>query len=165
MLRQFTTASLVLCAAMLLVTANADDAASEEGKKKEFAAKCPVSGAKAKEDKSTAYKKAKVFFCCGKCKAAFEKDPKKHATKANAQLVATGQFEQKKCPFSGGPMKTKSKIAGVEVKFCCGKCKKAADEAEGDEQLALIFGEKAFEKGFAKKKKDKDAKEEKADKA
>lgn len=153
MLRQFATGSLVLAAAMLLVTAHADDAATEDGKKKEFAAKCPVSGAKAKEDQTAAYKEGKVFFCCKNCKAAFEKSSEEHAVKANAQLVATGQYVQKGCPISGGPMKTESKIADMNVKFCCGKCKKKADSAEGDDQLALIFGEDAFKKGFAKKKK------------
>ena len=49
-------------------------------------------------------------------------------------------------------MKTVSKIGGVEVKFCCGKCKKKADEAKDDAQLALVFGEGPFKKGFAKKK-------------
>lgn len=160
MLRQIATGSLVLTAAMMLVTAYAEDAATTE-EKKEFAEKCPVSGQKAREDQSTAYKEGKVYFCCKNCKAAFAKDVKKdalstkHTVNANAQLVSTGQYEQKKCPFSGGPMKTESEIAGVTVKFCCGKCKKKADESD-DKGLALVFDNAPFKKGFVKKKDDKD---------
>jgi hypothetical protein len=142
---------------MMLVTAQADDSASTEAKEKKFEAKCPVSGAKAKEDQTAAYKEAKVYFCCGKCKAAFEKDSKQHAVKANAQLVSTGQYVQKKCPLTGGPMKKKLKVAGVDIQVCCGNCKKKALEAEDADALAMIFGEKSFKKGFAKKKAKKAA--------
>ena len=63
--------------------------------------KCPVSGKAVKEDKTVAYKDGKVYFCCENCPKAFTKDSKKFATKANAQLVATGQAKQAKCPISG----------------------------------------------------------------
>ena len=158
MLRQIAAGSLLLTAAMMLFTVLAEDsAAKEEGKKKEFSQKCPVANKKAKEGQSTAYKGGNVYFCCGGCKAKFAKGVKEenlnplHAQRANAQLVSTGQYEQKKCPFTGGPLKKASKIAGVEVKFCCGNCKKKADG--NSDQLALVFNEKAFKKAFAKKGK------------
>ena len=152
MLRRLIAGSLVLTAAMMFLTAQADDsAAKKDGEKKGFSAKCPISGKKAKEDQTAAYKDGKVYFCCGNCKAAFEKDSTKHTLKANAQLVSTGQYEQKKCPLSGGPLKTKSKVAGVKVRFCCKNCKKKVDNAEGDAQLTLVFSDGAFKKGFAKK--------------
>ena len=143
MLRRLATAIAVMTAAMMFVSANADDAAK---KKEKSELKCPVSGAKAKKAQSAKFMDGEVYFCCKNCKAAFEKDSSKHANKARAQLVQTKQYEQKKCPFSGGPMKTESKIAGVMVKFCCNNCKKKADEAQGDDQIALAFAEAAFKK-------------------
>ena len=104
---------MVLIAAMMLVTAQVSDATAAETKGKKFEAKCPVSGAKAKQDQTAEYKEAKVYFCCGNCKKAFEKDSKKHVVKANAQLVSTGQYVQTNCPLTGGPMKKKLKVSSL----------------------------------------------------
>ncbi|MCH2202575.1 MAG: hypothetical protein MK102_11440 [Fuerstiella sp.] len=147
MLRQFAVGSLVFAVAMMFAATQAEDAAS-----KKFSAKCPISGGKAKEAQSADFKGGKVYFCCGKCKAAFEKDSTKHTAKAHAQLVATGQYEQKKCPLTGGPMKTTTTVGGLEVKLCCGGCKKKVEKAEGADQLALVFSDSAFKKAFVKKK-------------
>ena len=152
MLRQVAAASFVVIAAMMLITVPAADSAAADSKEKKFEAKCPVSGSKAKEDQCCEYKDGQVYFCCGKCKAAFAKDSKKHAVKANAQLVSTGQYVQKKCPLTGGPMKKKLDVAGIKVQFCCDNCRKKARNASDDEALALIFSEDAFKKGFRKKK-------------
>ncbi len=149
MTQRFASAAALLAASMVFVSFAAERAAAADDQPE---LKCPVSGQKAKSDQKTKFMEGEVCFCCGKCRAAFEKDSSKFANKARAQLVASGQYEQKKCPFSGGPMKTSSKIAGVTVKFCCNNCKKKADAAEGDDQVALVFGEAAFKKGFAKKK-------------
>ena len=161
MLRQFAAGTFLLTAAMMLATASAEDSEKKEDGKKKFAAKCPVSGAKAKEDQTTAYKEGKVYFCCKNCKAAFEKDSTKHALKANAQLVATKQYVQTKCPLTGGPMKTKFEIAGAKLKFCCGNCRKKADKSD-DGGLALVFSEDAFKKAFEKKKEKKEEDKTKA---
>jgi len=163
MLNRFAAVLSVIAVTMLFVNVQADDAPSKDAKKK-AEIKCPVSGAKADMTKTAAYKNGEVYFCCKNCLAAFKKDTTKHTVKANAQLVQTEQYEQKKCPMSGGPLKTESKIAGVMVKFCCKNCKKAADDAKGDDQLALVFSDKAFKKGFAKKKEeDKEGESENAD--
>jgi len=159
MLNRFAAMSALFTAVVLMTASvTADDAPAKEAKEK-TEIKCPVSGAKVNKEQTASYKEGEVFFCCKNCKAAFEKDSKKHAVKANAQLVQTEQYEQTKCPFSGGPLKTESKIAGVLVKFCCNNCKKKADGAEGDAQLAMVFGDEAFKKGYAKKKKKADDKE------
>ena len=89
--------SVMLCA--LFAVGLMAFAAEEKAK---FKATCPVSGKAAVEDKTVAYKGGKVYLCCGGCPAAFEKDTAKYATKANAQLIATGQATQTKCPLSGG---------------------------------------------------------------
>lgn len=105
--------------------------------------------AAAKADKSVSYKDGKVFFCCDNCPKAFAADKEKFAAKANAQLVATKQYTQVKCPFSGGDLDTATKInvGGVDVCFCCENCQGKAKDAK-DGAVDLVFSDKAFEKGF-----------------
>ena len=75
------------------------------------------------------------------------------AAKANHEMVENGEAVQAKCPFTGGPMKDSKSVTvdGVEVKFCCGNCLAKAEAASGDAQMVLLFGPKAFKKGFEKK--------------
>lgn len=122
-----------------------------EDAKKEFKATCPVAKTKAaKEDKSAEYRGAKVYFCCGGCPDAFKKDTAKYAVRANMQLVQTSQAKQEKCPLSGGDLNadTKIKVGDAEVAFCCNNCKGKVEKATGDDQLALVYSDKAFDKGF-----------------
>ena len=116
--------------------------------------KCPVSGQPVKEGTDVAYKGAKVFFCCNDCPKAFEKDTAKFASKANQQLVATGQAKEVKCPIAGKDLNpaTAIDVAGTKVAFCCNGCKGKALAAKGDEQLNLVFSDDAFKKGFEVKK-------------
>ena len=117
--------------------------------------KCPLSG-KAATENSVDYKGGKVYFCCENCPKAFSKDPAKFAAKANAQLVATGQAKQAKCPLSGGKLNpdTAITVAGSKVCFCCEMCQGKVKEAKGDEQINLVFSDAAFEKaGFKVEKK------------
>lgn len=127
---------------------------SSEDKEAKFTATCPVSGSSAKKDQTVAYKDKEVYFCCEKCKAAYEAEPAKFATKANFQLVQTKQFKQTACPLSGGKTNKEqsAKIEGVKVAFCCDKCKGAVESASKDEQLAKVFAEEVFTKAFAAKK-------------
>jgi YHS domain-containing protein len=122
--------------------------------------KCPVSGQPAKEGTGVDYKGAQVFFCCDKCPKAFaakHKTDEKLAAKANQQLVATKQAKEVKCPVSGQDLNpdTTIEVNGVEVAFCCNKCKAAAEKKTGDDQIVFLFGDKAFDKGFKVEKKDK----------
>lgn len=128
-----------------------------EDKKEDFKAKCPVSGGAAKKEHSLEYKGAKVYFCCDNCPKAFEKDNAKFASKANQQLVVTGQAKVVKCPLSGGKLNddTKLTIGDASVTFCCNMCKGKVEKASADEQLELVFSDKAFEKGFEVKKAEK----------
>ena len=115
---------------------------------------CPISGNPISEDASAKHLDGRVFFCCERCLAAFEKTPAKYAPKANFQLVATEQYRQKGCPMSGKPTKVGTEIAAavgeaeVEVGFCCKNCRGAAAGKEGDERLQMLFGKKAFAKAF-----------------
>lgn len=118
--------------------------------------KCVVAN-KAATEKSADYRDGKVYFCCGNCAGKFTASPKKFATKANHQLVATKQFEQKACPFSGQDVNpdTAIKLAGVSVGFCCNNCKGKVEGADDEAaKLKLVFANKAFEKGFKKKASD-----------
>lgn len=115
---------------------------------------CPVSGEPASKANFVAFNGGKVYFRCGGCKAEFEKHPNKYATKANLQLVKSGQAVQKGCPFTGGKTDraTELSVSGVKVAFCGSGCQKKVAKAKPDEQLKLVFGEKAFPKAFEIKK-------------
>ena len=141
----FSCFAVLLVAAATVVAADID----LEG------VKCVVADKAANPEKSADYKGGKVYFCCGNCAGKFAEDSKPFAVKANHQLVATKQYEQKVCPFSGGDLnpETAVKLAGVSVAFCCNNCKGKVESAEKDaEKLEMVFSDKAFEKGFAKKK-------------
>jgi len=147
-MKRFAAVACLMLVAGFVVAADA----------KKFEQKCVVSGAAAKEDKTVDYKGGKVYFCCENCPKAFEKDVKKYATKANLQLVATGQAKQAKCPLSGGKLNAEKtvKVGGVEVQFCCEKCQGAVAKAEGDAQIEMVFSDAAFEKaGYAVPKAEK----------
>ena len=134
-------------AALLAVVAFVGQTIAADGEAK---AVCPVAGKPANPAQTVEYKGATISLCCGNCKAAFTKNPAKFAAKANLQLVATGQAKQVSCPFAGKPVNPDQSVtvAGTEVQFCCGNCKAKAAKAEGDDQIKLIFDDKAFDKGF-----------------
>ncbi len=113
-------------------------------------AKCPISGGPAKEEASADYRGGKLYFCCNKCPQAFAGNQAKFATKANLQLAATGQAQQGKCPISGKALNadTALDVGGVSVTFCCNGCRKKVNNAEGDQQLDLVFSDTAFDKAF-----------------
>ncbi|MEQ1830043.1 MAG: hypothetical protein ABL921_29045 [Pirellula sp.] len=117
--------------------------------------KCVVAGEKAaaKADKSADWKDGKVYFCCGNCLAKFEGDKKGFAAKANHQLIASKQVEQKACPFSGGPIKADKNVEfkGATIAFCCDNCKGKAEKYSDDDKIANLFSEEAYAKAkFAK---------------
>jgi len=110
---------------------------------------CPVSGNPAKAAMAVEFDGGEVYFCCGKCKAAFEGGPAGFAAKAHQQMVATGELVQTGCPFSGKKVNpaTMIEIGDAEVGFCCNICKGKAEKASGDDQVDLVFGN--ISKGFA----------------
>ena len=122
--------------------------------------KCPVSGEAAKDGTEVEYKGAKVYFCCENCPKAFKKDMAKYATKANHQLVATKQAKEVKCPLTGKDLNkdTAIEVSGTKVAFCCNMCKGKVAAAKEEEQLELVFSDKAFEKGFEVEKKKEEKK-------
>ena len=110
----------------------------------------------AKAEKHRDYKGGKVYFCCDNCPKKFDADSSKFATKANAQLVATGQATQTKCPISGQPCKADKNltVAGAKVYFCCDMCKGKVEKTEGDDnKLEMVLSDKAWDKAEFKVKK------------
>jgi YHS domain-containing protein len=138
-----TGIGLAVVALLAAVTVYAADEVNLEGIKCLVNPKAPAKAANAVE-----YKGAHVYFCCQNCPKAFKADTAKFAAKANHQLVATGQAKQEACPFSGQPVDadTAIKVNGASVAFCCAMCKGKAEKSE--DQVELIFNDKAFEKGF-----------------
>lgn len=110
--------------------------------------KCVVADKTAVEDKSSDWKDSKVYFCCGNCLKKFEGDKKAFASKANHQLIATKQVEQKLCPMTGKDLNKEFSIdfKGATVGFCCTNCKGAADKMSDDDKLTKLFGEDAYAK-------------------
>ena len=106
--------------------------------------------APAKAANAVDYKGGKVFFCCAGCVGKFDPKNEKAATMANHQLVVTKQAKQANCPLSGGPCKTEftTKVGGVDVYFCCSNCQGKVAKTEGEAQIAMVFGDKAFEKAY-----------------
>jgi len=150
-----------LCAAVLMAVSVTD--AAKEKKNPLKGVRCFLKkgkdgkGIPVKAACAVDYKGAKVYFCCGGCKKKFSTDEKcrtANAHKANHQLAATGQAKLTKCVISGRKLdtKTKIKVAGVDICFCCNNCKGAVLKAK--DKVAKAFNDKAFAKGYviAKKK-------------
>jgi YHS domain-containing protein len=103
-----------------------------------------------KQSHTLSFEGGKLLFCCGQCKALFEKSPEKFAANARHQLVATGQARQQKCPLCGGEPKQEftGKLAGVAIHFCSADCRDKLAKASEPEKLELLFGPQAFARGF-----------------
>ena len=115
---------------------------------------CVVANKPANAGKAADYKDGKVYFCCGGCAGKFAANSKSFAERANHQLVATNQYVQTGCPFSGGKVKADKmvSIAGTKVGFCCDGCMSKVASAKDDKaKMKLVFSDKAFSKGFEKK--------------
>ncbi len=159
MKRVISFAVMAVLALGSAVSLQAFDKAEEKKEEKKSAAFCPVMGIGHDVDESVSidFEGGKLHFCCEKCIPGFKKDEAKFAAAAHHQMVATGQMKQVKCPFSGGKLNPEQKvtIAGVEVAFCCDKCKGKVEKAKEDkDKVEMVF--KDTKKGFEMVKKDKE---------
>ena len=116
--------------------------------KAEVELKCPVSGKAVNKDSSVEFNGGKVYFCCDNCPAAFEKDSKKFAAKANHQMVISGELVQFACPYTGKDVNPETiiDIDGAKVGFCCNGCKGKTEKATPEKQLEMVFTDTT--KGF-----------------
>ncbi|MDH3584745.1 MAG: hypothetical protein OER86_11070 [Phycisphaerae bacterium] len=88
--------------------------------------KCPVSGKAVDASKVSTFQGQVIGFCCDKCKAKFDKDPK-------ALIGKVKEFKAPKkvvlfndrCPISGKPVDPSKSFAfqGKTIGFCCDNCK------------------------------------------
>lgn len=103
--------------------------------------KCPVSGKAVKKTATADFEGGTVYFCCNNCRKAFNKDATKFAAKARHQEVQTGQKKEAHCPITHKPFKDSVSLTidGVEVKFCCNKCKGKVEKMTPKEQVAACF--------------------------
>lgn len=113
---------------------------------------CPVSGHAASKQHVAQHNGGKVYFCSDKCAKAFAARSNEFAAKANLQLVRSGQFKEVKCPLEGYTLNpiTTLEVGGVKILFCCKGCKNEVALAKKDDQINLVFNDKAFLKGFVK---------------
>ncbi len=99
--------------------------ADREARNKPINDKCPVSGADVDPQFFVLHEDKRVAFCCGKCKAKFEKDPAAFAAKLPGAAPAPAAPVNDKCPVSGAAVDAAHFVDhdGRRVAFCCGKCK------------------------------------------
>ena len=104
---------------------------------------CPVTGRPIDKRVSTTYGGQKVYFCCPKCIATFDKDPETCLAKLAGQSQIV-ESQQKFCPLSGDPIDSKVSIdyKGRRVFFCCAMCIKDF-QADPAKYLPLLGRTKA----------------------
>ena len=137
----YNTISIILVAMVSLSAGDKDE--------KKHEVTCVVSGETIDSTEYSNYKKGKVYFCCGGCKADFDEASANFAVAANYQLVATGQYMQTNCPVSGRGLNPEKvvKVANSDVTFCCGNCQGKTNKAEN--KMTFIFANTSFDKGFS----------------
>ncbi len=135
-------------------TVNKEKRKKDAPSKSLAAARCPVTGEGVSKEVSIDYMRGKLYFSSTECIDKFRADRFTYEAKANAQLVITGQFKQTRCPLSGDEfaLGIKTKVCGVDVRFCSADCLKKAKRASADERAELVFV-KGFDKGFAMQQK------------
>ena len=84
---------------------------------------CPVKGRAVDGSKAV---EISVGFCCGRCKAKFDKDPA-------ALLAKVAETEDGKCPISGRDV-DEDATSKIAVAVCCNGCK---GKVEGDPKAYL----------------------------
>jgi len=114
---------------------------------------CPVTGDPADARFSISYQGAKLAFASAEARREFRKQPGRFTARANAQLVATGQAEQRKCPIEGRPVVPSLflNLAGADVAFCCEDCQRQVADAPADRALELVFSDEPFNRAFVVK--------------
>jgi len=116
---------------------------------------CPVSDRPVKKTISLSYQGGKVYFSSEQARKQFDPEKAEFSTKANMQLVVTGQAVQTACPVTGEKLQPNLtlEIRGLKVGFCCIGCLgKVNDEKQEDIRLFYLFGNNAFRNGFAVRK-------------
>lgn len=147
--------SLAPGAVALAGEAKADKAKSKKGdpSKSLQGARCPVTGENVSKEAALDYKGGRIYFCCAACIDKFKADKAKYESRANVQLVVTGQVRQIQCPLTGGEFDPEIQVivCGVQVCLCSEECRDEVKRAAPSKQIGLVFG-KGFNKAFAMKR-------------
>lgn len=94
---------------------------------------CPVSGEETDTGKTAVHEGQLIAFCCGKCLAKFEEDPKPIAAKVKADNPGNA-----KCPVSGEDVDPETAVVHTEeLAFCCERC-----QAKFDKDPAAVLTKK-----------------------
>lgn len=103
---------------------------------------CPVSQQPCDPKVSLDFHGGRVWFCCRKCKQAFEDDATPYAAAGHLQMVLTRQFVQRACPLDAAPLAagTQLDVGGVDVGFCGDACRGRVSNATLEDQVELVFG-------------------------
>jgi endogenous inhibitor of DNA gyrase (YacG/DUF329 family) len=89
--------------------------------------KCPISD-KDVDAAVTSDVKVTIGFCCSKCQAKFEADPKMQQDAVKKYAGSTDSPANKKCAVSGKDNADgNTATATTTVAFCCAKCKATFD--------------------------------------
>jgi YHS domain-containing protein len=109
--------------------------AEREARNKPVNDVCPVLDKPVDPAQTIEFEGRRIGFCCAKCKAAFQKDPKKYegklptgaAQKEIAEPEARNKPINDVCPVSDKPVDPAQTIEheGKRIAFCCAKCKAA----------------------------------------
>jgi YHS domain-containing protein len=116
---------------------------------------CPVTARPVSPAVSIEYQGAKLYFSSPDCIPTFQANVAKYASRANYQLVVTGQARQVACPFTGKPLNPNiptEKVYALDVGFCCRACQQTVAGADMLTRLDLVFGD-AFKTGYVIDKK------------
>ena len=121
---------------------------------------CPLKNKPVAAGKFSIYQGQVIGFCCGKCKAAFDRAPDKLIDRFKEFKKAEGSVAANKlCPITQKPVADGhvSPFRGKLVGFCCGKCKASFDE-DPDKFLPKLTALFPPDKGAKKNAKKGDAK-------
>lgn len=117
---------------------------------KQINARCPVAGSPAKAQFAGTHLGKDIHFCCGICKAEFEKEPEKFDSSVKLSWLESKQIAQVGCPITGKPVDENVKLSfrGADVGFCCEKCRaKFQEKADIASMQAQLFSQ--FDKSFS----------------
>jgi YHS domain-containing protein len=91
---------------------------------------CPISGEKIDKKVYSDYQGQRVYLCCDKCKAKFEKDPEKYMAKFEQEgiLLENVQKTDPVCGMAITDKKIYRDYKGRRVYFCSEDCAKTFDK-------------------------------------
>lgn len=133
------TVTTIICAALMLSTAIAEDA-KEAKPEEELKAQtvCPVMGGKINTSSFVDVDGQRIYLCCQGCEKAIKADPEKYIKKM-AENGEKPALLQTTCPVMGGKIKKTSyvDVKGKRIYMCCDGCS-GAIKADPDKYIEKL---------------------------